>query len=359
MNKRPLSRGRGSQLDPPNRFGVPLPILDLEQHEHDADLLEELRSTPTVYMPDNSQSVVSENNSPDIAFRFSLNPYRGCSHGCSYCYARPGHEYLGFNAGLDFESKIMVKHDAARLLREFLARPSWQSELIVMSGVTDPYQPAERDFKITRQCLEVAAECRQAIGIITKNALITRDLDLLSRMAGDHVVHANISITTLDADLARSMEPRTSTPAARLRAITALRQAGVPVRVMVAPIIPGLNDTEIPAILQAASEAGAQTANFTLLRLPLTVEPVFLEWLERCQPLKEEKILSLVRSMRGGKLNNSEFGQRMRGTGEVADQIKRMFKVFCKRYGLETELPGYDFTRFEPPRPASGQLRLF
>ncbi len=358
MNKRPHAKGRGSQLAPPNRFGVLQPILDLEHFEHDEALLDSLRSTPTEYLRDQSQSIISENNSPDIGFRYSLNPYRGCAHGCSYCYARPTHEYLGFNAGLDFETKILVKHEAANLFRDFLCKPSWQSEVIAMSGVTDPYQPAEREFNITRGCLEVAAEAHQPIGIITKNALITRDLDLLSRMAAESTVHANISLTTLDPELARVMEPRTSTPAARLQAIRALHSAGVPVRVMVAPIIPGLTDTEIPAILAAAREAGASDANYTILRLPLTVEPVFLEWLERTQESKQDKVVSLIRQVRGGKLNESQFGQRMRGTGEVFEQIRQLFKLFKQRLGF-TDLPPYDVTRFTPPRPSSGQLRLF
>ena len=359
MNTRPEAKGRGSQLAPPNRFGVPQPILDLEQVEHDEEFLNSLRTVPTEYLPDDSQSIISENNSPDIGFRYSLNPYRGCSHGCSYCYARTSHEYLGFNAGLDFETKIMVKHDAPKLLRDFLCKPSWRSEVIVMSGVTDCYQPAEREFKLTRSCLEVAAEAHQAIGIITKNALIVRDLDVLSRMAAENVVHTNISITTLDTELARTMEPRTSTPAARLQAIKALSEAGVPVRVVVAPIIPGLNESEIPAILEAAKEAGASTANYTILRLPLTVKPVFLEWLERTQELRSEKVKSLIRQIRGGKLNESQFGKRMRGTGEIAEQIDQMFQVFKKRFRLDGEIPPYDFTRFVPPCPSSGQMRLF
>ncbi len=244
------------------------------------------------------------------------------------------------------------------MLRDFLCKPSWQSEVIAMSGVTDPYQPAEREFNITRGCLEVAAEAHQPIGIITKNALITRDIDLLSRMAAESTVHVNISLTTLDQELARVMEPRTSTPAARLKAIEALHSAGVPVRVMVAPIIPGLNDTEIPALLRAAREAGASDANYTILRLPLTVEPVFLEWLERTQASKQDKVLSLIRQVRGGKLNESQFGRRMRGTGEIFEQIRQLFKLFKQRLGF-TDLPAYDATHFTPPRPSSGQLRLF
>ena len=356
---KPDPKGRGSHLQPANGFERVRTEPDFEQCEHDEELLAELDSSTTQYFADQSRSVVSENDSPDISFRYSLNPYRGCLHGCSYCYARPTHEYLGFNAGLDFETRIMVKHEAAALLREFLARPAWRPETIVMSGVTDCYQPAERRFRVTRQCLEVALEARQPLGIITKNALVTRDLDLLREMAAMRLVHVFLSITTLDAELARSLEPRTSTPAARLRAIRELTDAGVPVRVMVAPIIPGLNDGEMPAILAAAGEAGARSAAFTLLRLPLTVRPVFQEWLERCQPLARERIEALQRATHGGQLNRSEFGQRMRGSGPVAEQIGDMFRVFAAKHGLNNSLPPHDYSAFRPPLPASGQKRLF
>ena len=352
---KPLAKGRGSQINPPNRFGGPWYEADLEQGEHDTEYLESLRNRPTEYIPDNSKSIVTENNSPDVGFRYSMNPYRGCTHGCAYCYARPGHEYLGWNAGLDFETKILVKEKAPQLFREFLCRKNWQPEVIVMSGVTDCYQPAERAYRLTRGCLEVAAEAQQPISIITKNALLLRDLDILGPLAASNLVHANLSITTLDAKLARSMEPRTSTPAARLRAVKELTEAGVPVRVMVAPVIPGLNDTEIPAILQAAKEAGAQGAGYVLLRLPLTVAPVFREWLERVLPSRRDRIEGRIREARGGKLNDSEFGSRMSGKGEIAQQIGDMFRLFAKRHGLGGDLPPYDCTRFRPP----GQIWLF
>src|SRR3954452_11778735 len=253
--KSPEVRGRGSQLDPPSRFGGPLHVLDLEQVEHDEEYLESLRHRPTEYLPDRSRSIVTENDSPDVSFRYSLNPYRGCSHGCSYCYARPTHEFLGLNAGLDFETKILVKEDAPELFREFLSRKRWVPEPIALSGVTDPYQPAERQFLLTRRCLEEAAECRQPISLITKNALVLRDRDLLGRMASEDLVHVNVTVTTQDAELARSMEPRTSTPAARMKVIRGLASAGVLVRVLIAPVIPGLTASEIPAILAAAGEA--------------------------------------------------------------------------------------------------------
>jgi DNA repair photolyase len=356
---RPKPNGRGSQLNPPNRFGGPHHEPDFDHVEHDADYLESLRTLPTQYLPDRSRSIVTENDSPDVPFRYSINPYRGCLHGCAYCYARPTHEYLGFNAGLDFETKIMVKEDAPELFREFLARDAWVPEPITLSGVTDCYQPAERRFRLTRGCLEVAVECRQPMSIITKNALVVRDLDLLREMAAAKLVHVCLSITTLDADLARSMEPRTSTPAARLRAVRALADAGVPVGVMTAPIIPGLNDSEIPALLAAAKDAGAGTAGYVFLRLPLTVAPVFQEWLQREQPGRVQAVEGRIRDARGGKLNAAEFGVRMRGTGERAEQIANVFRLFAKRYGLDGKLPPYDCTRFRPPRGKSGEGRLF
>ncbi|MCH7688520.1 MAG: PA0069 family radical SAM protein [Planctomycetes bacterium] len=353
------SKGRGSQIAPPNRFEQVHAEADLEYLEHDAEALEELRHHKTEFLPDASKSIISENDSPDIPFRYSLNCYRGCEHGCSYCYARPYHEYLGLNAGVDFETKIYVKHQAPELFRDWLADYKGEPEPIMFSGITDCYQPAERRFQLTRRCLEVACEARQPIGIVTKNALVTRDLDILSKMAAENTVHVFLSITTLDETLARSMEPRTSSPAARLRTIQQLREAGIPVGVMAAPIIPGLNDSEIPNILEAAREAGAQSAGYILLRLPLTVRPVFLEWLERTQPTKADRVESLVRSTRGGELNDPNFISRMRGSGQIAEQIRQTFKVFSRRYELNASLPPFETSHFRPPQPTSGQLRLF
>jgi len=348
----------GSNLDPPNRFDRIRSEADFEQLEWDDEFLNDRLDRKIEYLPDASRSIVSENDSPDIPFRFSINPYRGCAHACPYCYARNTHEYLGLNAGLDFETKIFVKHDAPRLFRDFLARDSWQPEPIIFSGATDCYQPAEREFRLTRKCLEIAHECDQPISIISKNALVLRDLDLLSNMAERNLAHVNLSITTLDSELARVMEPRTSIPAARLRAVEMLAGAGVPVRVMIAPIIPGLNDHEAAEILRTAREAGATDARYTLLRLPLTVEPVFREWLFRTQPLKAEKVESLVRQTRGGKLNDFTFGRRMVGTGLLADQFRSLFEVCRRKYGF-TGLPELDASRFRPPREQNGQLRLF
>ena len=349
----------GSMIDPPNRFDKVERERDLEHLEWDQEYLTGLNERHIEYLADDSKSIISENNSPDIPFRYSINPYRGCIHGCSYCYARNTHEYLGLNAGLDFETKIFVKHDAANLFRDFLSKDSWQPEEVVFSGVTDCYQPAERQFALTRQCLEVALESRLPVGIVTKNALVVRDLDLLRQMASLRLVHVNVSVTTLDPDLARVMEPRTSIPSARLRAIQMLSEAGVPTQVMVAPIIAGLNDSEIPSILEAAKAAGAQAASYILLRLPLTVEPVFLEWLNRTQPLKAQKIEGLIRETRDGNLSSSDWGKRMVGTGQIAEQVRSLFQIFIKKLGLDRTLPPHDFTQFRSAIPRSGQLRLF
>lgn len=289
----------------------------------------------TQFFKDISRTIVNENESPDIPFRYSINPYRGCEHGCVYCYARPTHEYLGYSAGLDFESKIFVKHDAATLLRKKLMSPRWEPDSITMSGVTDCYQPAEKVFRITRGCLEVLAEFRNPVALITKNHLITRDVDVLSDLAQNDCVLVLISVTTLNTDLGRTMEPRTSSPQARLKAIETLRSAGVPVCVNVAPIVPGLTDHEIPAILKAVSEAGALSANYVPLRLPYSVSTIFTEWLEKNYPEKKEKVLNAIRSIRGGKLNDPNFGSRMEGSGVRMDQIAQTFDIFSRKYGLD------------------------
>lgn len=352
-------RGRGASVQPANPYLAVQQVDDLEHLADDAEYLESRDRPPTVYLDDASQSIVATNDSPDIGFNYSVNPYRGCAHGCSYCYARPTHEYLGLTAGIDFETKILVKRRAPELLQAFLANPKWSAEPIVFSGVTDCYQPAERQFELTRACLAVAAECRQPIGLITKNALVTRDVDLLSELAAYDAVRVAISVTSLDQSLAREMEPRTSAPAARLRAIETLAAAGVPTNVMIGPIIPGLNDSEVPAILRAASEAGARGAHHTLLRLPSTVKNVFLDWLQRHRPNHAAKVEAFLRDARGGKLNTTAFGARMRGAGPMADQIEQTFRVFVKRYGLDRETPPLNREAFRPPRIPGGQLPLF
>jgi DNA repair photolyase len=351
--------GRGAQVSPGNRFERVHAEADLEQLEAGDELLADVRREPTSYLPDATRSILTRNDSPDIAFTFSINPYRGCEHGCSYCYARPTHETLGMNAGLDFESKVLVKHDAAKLLREELNNPRWNPQTIAISGVTDCYQPAERKFGVTRGLLEVLLEARNPTGIVTKNALVLRDLDLLTEMAREKVIHVYISVTTLDSELARNMEPRTSTPAARLAAIRQLADAGVPVGVMTAPMIPGLNDHELPALLSAARDAGAQSAGYVLLRLPYAVRPIFEDWLTRNCPLQADRVLSLIRTTRDGKLNGTEFGGRMRGSGPYADTIAATFKAFKQKLGFARHLPEMDVTRFRPPRNAAGQRTLF
>ena len=350
-------KGRGAQVNPPNRFERTHIEVDFEQLEP-ADALDPPR-IPTVFLPNDTRRLICENDSPDVGFRYSINPYRGCEHGCSYCYARPTHELVGMNAGLDFESKILVKHDAPQLLRFELASEKWQPETISISGVTDCYQPAERKFRLTRGCLEVLLEARQPAGIISKNVLMLRDLDLLVPMAELNLVQVFLSITTLDDQLARTMEPRTASPAAKLRAIRELSAAGIPVGVMVAPVIPGLTDCEMPKILEAAKEAGALTAGYVLLRLPWAVQPIFEDWLERNYPLKAPKVLALIRSTRGGKMYKADWGLRMRGQGEYAEQIANTFKVFRKKHGLDQSIPPLDTSNFRPPRVEIGQMRLF
>ena len=344
----PPARGAGS--NPPNRFER----LTLER---DADWDPEQDPLPrTQFFRDHSSSILSYNDSPDIGYEASLNPYRGCEHGCIYCYARPTHEYLGFSSGLDFETKIMVKEDAPRLLRQELSSPGWVPKVIALSGVTDPYQPVERRLKLTRACLEVLAEFRNPVTVVTKNNLVTRDLDLLGELASCQAAAVFISVTTLDTELRRILEPRTSPPAARLATIGALSKAGVPIGVLVAPVIPGLTDHEIPAILAAAAAAGATFAAHTLLRLPYAVAPLFEEWLTQHLPDKKDKILHRIRALRRGKLNNSEFGLRMRGEGIFVDQISRLFDVACRKAGWSGQEPELSTAYFR--RSGGAQLEL-
>lgn len=311
----------------------------------------------TQFFKDRSKTVIARNDSPDVGFTASLNPYRGCEHGCIYCYARPTNEFLGFSAGLEFESKIMVKEDAPELLRAELVSPKWQPQVIFMSGVTDCYQPAEAKLKLTRRCLEVLAEFRNPVFIITKNRLVTRDIDLLSELARHKAAEVWLSITTLDAELRKVMEPRTSPPSARLAAIRELTQAGIPVGVNVAPVIPGLTDQEMPAILQAAAEARAKAAGYTVVRLPYGVGPLFEKWLETHFPDRKEKVLNRLCSIRGGKLNDSRWGTRMSGEGIFADQIGRMFEVARRKAGIPND--GAELSAAAFRRPAGVQLALF
>jgi DNA repair photolyase len=359
-DQRPIPRGRGAGSQPANPYLTVLQEIDLEHVADDEEYLTNLQRPRTKYLVDTSQTIVASNDSPDVGFNFSVNPYRGCAHGCSYCYARPTHEYLGMSAGIDFETKVLVKLDAAKLLREFLGRPKWVPEPIAFSGVTDCYQPAERHFRLTRACLEVCLEARQPVNIITKNALVIRDIDLLGEMAALNLVRVSLSVTSLRQELTRIMEPRTSAPQARLAVIKRLNDAGVPTFVMVAPTIPGLTDSELPEILRAASEAGAQGAAYVLLRRPTTVREVFFEWLERQLPDQAEKIKGRVRSTRQGRSNDSQFGKRMSGSGPIAEQISQTFHVFAARYGLDNNrLCPLDCSQFRPPKARSGQMSLF
>lgn len=355
----PDAKGRGSQINPRNRFSRLQVEADLEHLEFDEEAQHALRHVPTEYFVDHAKSVISENQSPDLPFRYSLNLYRGCAHGCSYCFARPTHEYLDLGAGLDFESKIFVKEDAPELFREFLSRESWTPQPISLSGITDCYQPIERKLTLTRRCLEVAWEARQPMALVTKNALVTRDIDILQSMAKLNLVTVAVSVTTLDQELIRVMEPRTSSSEARLRAIQELSSAGIPVHALLAPIIPGLTDYEIPSILKAVKSAGAISASYILLRLPLTVKPVFLEWLARSQPLKKEKIESLIRETRGGNLYEAEFGVRMKGRGEIAEQIGKTFELFARKYELDKQRQPLDTRHFKRPQSRNGQRLLF
>ncbi len=341
-------RGRGAAANPAGRFE----ILHLERDE-DWDP-EEDPAPATQFYRDATSSIINYNDSPDIGFNASLNPYRGCEHGCIYCYARPTHEYLGFSAGLDFESRIMVKDNAPELLRKELASPKWKPQVIAMSGVTDCYQPVERRLKLTRRCLEVLAEFRNPVGIVTKNHLVTRDIDLLAELASRHAAAVFVSLTTLDHTLAARLEPRASLPQHRLAAIESLSKAGVPVGVMTAPVIPALNDHEIPNLIAAAVNAGAQFAGYVTLRLPYGLGPLFEEWLARHYPDRKDKVLNRVRALRGGRINDPNFGTRMRGEGIFADQIEVLFEAACRRAGVAGRRPELSASAFRVPVSAGG-----
>lgn len=344
-------RGRGALGNPANRFEK------IEYFQNEEEEPDEGPGPRTDFFIDASRGVIARNDSPDIGFGASLNPYRGCEHGCIYCYARPTHEYLGFSAGLDFESKIMVKRDAPELLRKELSSPRWKPQVLAMSGVTDCYQPIERRLRLTRRCLEVLVEFRNPVAVITKNRLVTRDRDLFAELARHDAAAVCLSITTLDEKLARILEPRASHPRQRLAAIEELAQAGVPVSVNAAPIIPGLNDHEIPAIISAAAQAGAQSAGFTPLRLPYGVAALFEEWLALHFPDRKEKVLNQIKAMRGGRLNDPHFGSRMEGRGIIAEQMAALFDLGCRKARI-----GSDWFRLSTEsfrRPPGPQLTLF
>ncbi|MDF1858782.1 MAG: PA0069 family radical SAM protein [Verrucomicrobiales bacterium] len=352
-------RGRGTTDSPPNRFekfSTETGDGAWEEIAAREDDFEPARPQ-TEILSDDSQSIITTNQSPDIGFSHSLNPYRGCEHGCAYCYARPYHEFLGYNAGLDFETKIIAKERAPELLEQQLAKASWKPVSLACSGVTDCYQPVEKSLQITRRCLEVLTNARNPVGIITKNALVTRDIDHLAELASFDASVVVLSLTSLDPDLSGQLEPRASRPDARLEAIRMLSEAGIPVGVSIAPIIPGLNDHEIPEIMQAAADHGATFASGTVIRLPFGVKDIFASWLDRFFPDRKELVLGRIRDLRGGKLNESDFGTRMTGTGPLANQIQQWITVSKRRAGMENPRKSLSTACFRRPMP--GQRELF
>ncbi|MCA9277776.1 MAG: PA0069 family radical SAM protein [Phycisphaeraceae bacterium] len=361
-----LARGRGSQINPGNRFdGIRLHVLGefLDEEINEADGTSTQHKTKVI--ADATRTIINRVDAPDIPFMWTINPYRGCEHGCTYCYARPTHENLGMSCGLDFETKIVAKFDAPDLLRKELAKSTWACQPIVMSGVTDAYQPIERKLRITRGILEVLTECKHPISIITKNALIQRDIDLLSQLAKINATRVAISLTSLDPHLTMKMEPRTASPKKRLETIRALSDAGVPVIVMTAPMIPAINDRELPSLLEAAADAGAVGAGYTLVRLPWQVEAIFVDWLKREFPDRARHVESLLRQSRNGNVVSSNKGPnkgaRMGGEGAFAQIIRDTFKRFQTKYGLDQTLPKLNTSAFERPfySGSKHQLGLF
>ncbi len=343
-------RGRGAASNPANRFET------LSYHSCHWDEPED-PAPQTLFLKDDTRTIINYNDSPDVGFSASINPYRGCEHGCIYCFARPNHEYLGFSAGLDFESKILVKENAPDLLRRELLSPKWVPQVIAISGVTDAYQPIERRLQLTRRCLEVLVEFQNPVVIITKNELVTRDINLLGKLAGIDGALVFISVTSLDSELARELEPRASQPGRRLAAIEALSRAGIPTGALVAPVIPGLTDHEMPAIISAVAAAGAVAAGYVPLRLPYGVASLFDEWLTLHRPLQKEKILNRIRDIRGGRLNDPNFGSRLHGSGPYAEHISELFEVCCRKAGLNSSRPILSAKAFRRPGPS--QMRLF
>ncbi len=347
LNSKPLIfKGRGTASNAVGRFEK---MARLGEDDGWGALDDELPALRTEVGVDNARSIISYNQSPDIPFDRSINPYRGCEHGCVYCYARPSHAYLGLSPGLDFESKLFFKPDAAKLLRQELAKPGYQCDTIVLGSNTDPYQPIEREHRITRQILEVLWETRHPTAIITKSAMIERDLDILVPMAHAGLLRAAVSITTLNRTLARTLEPRAAAPQRRMETVSSLAAAGIPMTVMVAPIIPALNDAELETIIKQAALSGAKAVHYALLRLPLELTDLFESWLQQHVPLKANHVMSLIRQSRGGKTYDSAFGQRMKGQGLFADIISQRFKLTIKRQGLNREQSKLDTQQFIPP----------
>jgi DNA repair photolyase len=347
--------GRGALSNPPGRFDKQqLATVDDGWYQDEVP-----NSIPTTLEPDRAREVISTNDSPDVPFELSINPYRGCSHACPYCYARPSHAYMGLSPGLDFETRLFYKADAAKVLEQQLARPGYVCKSITLGANTDPYQPVERRAKVTRSILEVLARTRHPAFILTKSALVVRDLDVLTDMARDGLVSVGISVTTLDVDLKRRMEPQAASPQARLRTLAALSTAGIPTSVMAAPMIPALNDHELEAILEAAAAAGARWAGYVLVRLPHEIKDLFREWLAEHYPDRAAHVMSLIRDMRGGRDNDPRFGTRMRGTGPYAQLLSNRFRLACQRLKLNSEpRTPLDTTRFRPPGRLGTQLQL-
>jgi DNA repair photolyase len=351
-------KGRGAQSNPGNRFeNFHIEPFKDDEIGNDSDPGEIKYRIPTQYFKDDSRTVISVNNSEDIGFDYSFNPYRGCEHGCVYCYARPSHEFLGFSAGLDFETKIMIKEDAHKILEKEFKKKSYKPDLIVFSGNTDCYQPVEQKLKLTRKALEVCLNYRNPVTIITKNSLVQRDIDILKELNEFNLVSVTLSITSLDKSLTVKMEPKSSIPLKRLETIEKLAENKIPVGVNIAPVIPGLNDEEIPAILKAASERGAQYAGFVLLRLPYSVKDLFVKWLNEEFPDRAGKIINRIKDMRGGKLNESEFFKRFTGEGEFAETIKNLFTLSCRKYGLNKRYYNLSVSSFR--RSVDAQLEMF
>ena len=348
----PQHNGRGALSNASSRFDDEKKIRTTDGWDAE-DELPPLRTTLT---RDATRTILARNTSPDVPFDRSINPYRGCEHGCIYCFARPTHAYLGLSPGLDFETRILFKPEAAKLLVAELASPKYRCDVVAMGTNTDPYQPVERDLKITRSILKVLSEFNNPVGIVTKNHLITRDIDILADMAKRNLAEVFLSVTTLDKTLARDMEPRASAPHRRIEAVRALSAAGIPTGVMTAPMIPGLNDHEMEAILEAATEAGATRAGFTVLRLPLEIKDLFDEWLRANRPDRAEKVLSLVRQLRGGALYQAEFGLRMKGEGPIAQLLGARFSAAVKRLGLNRVRYRLDTQRFAVPESARTAL---
>ncbi len=353
-------KGRGAGLNPGNRFEtVRLHVLG-EYLDHRATEADDQppAQLPTQVLPDQAKTIINEVQSELVGFDWTLNPYRGCAHGCIYCYARTYHEYLGYSCGIDFETKLMAKYDAANMLRRELAHPRWQAATIIMSGITDCWQPIEAELQISRQCLAVLAECRQPVSIITKSKLLLRDLDYLIELHRHQCLAVTVTITTLDNRFASLSEPRASSPRDRLELVAALSKAGLPVNVNIAPVIPGLTDHELPAILKAVAEAGAVRAGYMLMRLPWQLKELYEDWLRRHFPQRAEHALNLLREVYGGRLYDADAAWRARGKGRVAQQVGQVFKVFARKYGLDQPMPHLNHGAFRRPQ-LDGQGLLF